>query len=355
MLSLKPITLADLLLSRLLLAKDEGLTRSELKDAVEAIVASQLSTTVLYERIDQALMDLEEKGHAQQLGRARYKVTDNGKEKILSQLQLETLPPRIQWQTLKNVDWISYALGLPALEKADRKILGQAEGLRATILQQYFRLPVENFSTLTKVRNALLWQQLCDRNVAERLQEQLPQLTEKSFNQGAVMGLLLNDLLQAPKQLPWEQALPQLIAKVIDAKRTAPDELRFAILRQAISEQSSHSGEQTTFLDEDLTNTQTALTLEEFAKTVLEAAENTQTGHFGTHRVFISHVWKTFQQQHPETDCTLEAFKQRLIEANRQRLLTLSRADLGHTLDAEDTSNSEIIHLNRTFHFIRLD
>ncbi|NEP62091.1 MAG: hypothetical protein F6K31_34965 [Symploca sp. SIO2G7] len=348
MLSLQPIAFADLILSRLILDKqNEGLTNSALKDAVKTAVAHQLSGTALSEQIAQILIDLTEKGYVSPVGKARHRVTDDGKEHILAQLGLKALPARAQWKTLKDIDWINYALDLPTAS-GNRTFVGKAEGLRAAILHQYFQLPVDNFSTLTSVRNALLWQRLCDPAVAERLQP--GQLTAKAFNQGTVMGVLLNDLLQPPSPLPWEKALKQLIAKIANAKRTDPNELRLAILRQAMAaslapEPSPHR---------DTAGTPTALLLEDFAAAALNAAKLTQTGRFGDHRVFISHVWQTWQQR-SEPSLSLDDFKQQLIEANRQRLLTLSRADLAHTLDADDVSASEITYLNSTFHFIRLD
>jgi hypothetical protein len=44
-----------------------------------------------------------------------------------------------------------------------------------------------------------------------------------------------------------------------------------------------------------------------------------------------------------------------LAEANRQRLITLNRADLAYALNPEEVHASEINHLNSTFHFIRID
>ena len=75
----------------------------------------------------------------------------------------------------------------------------------------------------------------------------------------------------------------------------------------------------------------------------------------GDYKVFISRVWETMQQQHPDLQLSLAEFKQRLVTANQQRLLTLSRADMAYALDANDVAASAINHMNSTFHFIRLD
>ncbi len=349
MLSLRPISLADLLLSRLLFADKNGMTVSELKAALKAIAGSELSNTAYSEQIETTLTNLSEQGYTQPVSSSRYQLSDRGGQHILDALNLKTLPPRLQWQTLKNTDWIAHALTLPALSTETRKRLGEADGLRAAILQQGFDLPIAPFGTLTQARNALLWQHLCHPQTAERLQTQLPDLRQQVFNQGTVMAALLNDLLQTAKPLPWDKALSQLVAKVAHAKRTSPDELRTAILRQAMTSTASPSP------STDTTTTPAPLSDEAFAELTLNAAKATQDGRLGDAKVFISRVWATLQQQHPDLTLSLEDFKQRLLTANQQRRLDLSRADLAYALDAHDVSASEINHLNSTFHFIRLD
>ncbi|MBF2035153.1 MAG: hypothetical protein IGR92_06630 [Leptolyngbyaceae cyanobacterium T60_A2020_046] len=352
MLSLRPIPLTDLLLSRLLFADKKGMTVSELKKALKAIAGSELSNTAYTEQIETTLTGLSEQGYTQPVSSSRYQLSNSGRQHILDVLNLKTLPPRLQWKTLKNTDWIAHALNLPALSTETRKRLGEADGLRAAILQQGFDLPIAPFGTLTQARNTLLWQKLCNPQTAENLQTQLPDLRQQAFNQGTVMAALLNDLLQAPKPLPWDKALLQLVAKVAQAKRTTPDELRTAILRQALT-----SSVIPLPLKPDASNSTpiAALSDEAFAELTLNAAKATQDGRLGDSKVFISRVWATLQQQHPDLALTLKDFKQRLITANQQRRLDLSRADLAYALDANDVSASEINHLNSTFHFIRLD
>jgi len=351
MLSLQPIPLADLLLSRLLFADKNGMTVSELKAALKAIAGSELSNTTYTEQIETTLTNLSEQGYTQPVSSSRYQLSDRGRQHILDTLKLKTLPPRLQWKTLKNTDWIAHALNLPALSTEPRKRLGEADGLRAAILQQGFDLPIAPFGTLTQARNALLWQHLCHPQTAERLHARLPDLQQQTFNQGTVMAALLNDLLQTPKPLSWDKALSQLVAKVAQAKRTTPDELRTAILRQAVTSAAPPPPKTGT----TTTNTPATLSDEAFAELTLNAAKATQEGRLGDSKVFISRVWATLQQKHPDLTLSLEDFKQRLVTANQQRRLDLSRADLAYALDANDVSASEINHLNSTFHFIRLD
>jgi hypothetical protein len=350
MLALQPISLADLILSRLLFADQNGMTVSELKAALKPIAGSELSNTAYTQQVETTLASLSEQRYTQSVSSSRYQLSDRGRQHSLDGLRLKSLPPRLQWKTLKNTDWIAHALNLPALSTETRRRLAEADGLRAAILKQGFNLPVAPFGTLTQARNALLWQHLCNPQTAEHLQAQLPDLRQQAFNQGTVMAALLNDLLQTPKPLPWDKALAQLVAKVAKAKRTTPDELRTAILRQALSATPlpPHPEVPTSV-------PLAALSDQTFAELTLNAAKATQDGRLGDAKVFISRVWATLQQQHPDLTLNLEDFKQRLIRANQQRRLDLSRADLAYALDANEVSASEINHLNSTFHFIRLD
>lgn len=360
MLSLQPISIADLLLSRLLFADTKGVTTSELKRTVKSITGTELANSALTEQVTTALSTLEERAQIELVRRARYRVTDAGRRQILNHLGLATLPPQLRWNTFKNADWIAYALKLPGLSATTRQQITGADGLRAAILRQRYGLPVDAFASLTATRNALLWQQLCDSETAANLQQQLPELRRQPFNQGTVMGVLLNELLQSGRLLPWQNALSQLVAKVAEAKRTAPDALRVAILRQALlsaldAQIHQETGETTQRESTSAKSTEEKLTLSEFAPITLQAARATKEGRFGDNKVFISRVWETLQQQHPDLKLSLTEFKQRLLTANQQRLLTLSRADMAYALDRKDVSASEINHMASTFHFITLD
>jgi hypothetical protein len=89
-----------------------------------------------------------------------------------------------------------------------------------------------------------------------------------------------------------------------------------------------------------------------FAEAALDSARKSRGGHFGEDRVFINHVWKRFRRVHPASGLDLESFKERLLEANRARLLSLARADMSPMLERKDVEASEIHYLTATFHFL---
>ena len=91
----------------------------------------------------------------------------------------------------------------------------------------------------------------------------------------------------------------------------------------------------------------------DFAATVLAAASQVPAaGRFGADRVFISALWKQLGEQRDAMGPNLDAFKTRLIEANRGRLLTLARADMPGAMNRATVAASEISYLNSTFHFV---
>lgn len=80
--------------------------------------------------------------------------------------------------------------------------------------------------------------------------------------------------------------------------------------------------------------------------------------HFFNNKVFISHIWERYKAAHPEV--TKQAFDEMLRNANRERKLTLSRADLVQAMNEADWKPSEIpasvdVPTDGTFHFVRAD
>lgn len=91
----------------------------------------------------------------------------------------------------------------------------------------------------------------------------------------------------------------------------------------------------------------------DFAAQVLAAAAQVPAaGRFGADRVFVSALWKQLGADRAALGPTFDAFKSRLIEANRGRLLTLVRADMPGAMDRAKVAASEISYLNSTFHFV---
>ena len=99
----------------------------------------------------------------------------------------------------------------------------------------------------------------------------------------------------------------------------------------------------------------TLMNATDFASAVLAAAAKVPAaGRFGADRVFISALWKQLGEDRDALGPNLDAFKTRLLEANRRLALTLARADMPGAMDRAKVAASEIVHLNSTFHFVVL-
>jgi hypothetical protein len=71
--------------------------------------------------------------------------------------------------------------------------------------------------------------------------------------------------------------------------------------------------------------------------------------------VFIAALWRASQREPSLQHISLPEFKQRLVEANAQSFLHLSRADLVQAMDPQLVAESETVYLNATFHFVLLE
>jgi hypothetical protein len=354
----KNITLQNLILIRFLASPDDGLKIIELKKSLEPFFINPPSR----DELQRELQQLTDQGSLQANGKARFKVTPQGRKPALQILGLSSLPQSTRWPTLKNCYLIASVLDVPApVNDLDRQCIASADGLRASILANAYQLSTGAYPSLTKARDNLLWQQLTDTTVTTNLKKKLSTSNARynqPFTQGSIMTLLLNNLLDIERELPWESALKQLAAKVVGARRTTPEELRLAIFKAATEkppslEQQSKPESQapmppSTFSVE-------SLDLEIFAAQVMQSANRCQTGRFGDNEIFISHVWRQMESDGKQLGLDLERFKHYLALANNKGLVRLSRADLAYALDQGAVSASETSYLNSIFHFINLE
>jgi hypothetical protein len=88
------------------------------------------------------------------------------------------------------------------------------------------------------------------------------------------------------------------------------------------------------------------------ASKIARAASSPAARAFGSNKVFIASVWESLAAD-PELHPLGEAgFKALLVDAHRQGLIALSRADLVAAMDSRDVAASETRHRNATYHFI---
>lgn len=70
---------------------------------------------------------------------------------------------------------------------------------------------------------------------------------------------------------------------------------------------------------------------------------------FGPEKVFISEIWNAVGGR---SGWSMPQFKEWLVDQNRQRKLTLARADLVGAMNPRQVAESEIRSLGASFHFV---
>jgi hypothetical protein len=140
-----------------------------------------------------------------------------------------------------------------------------------------------------------------------------------------------------------QQVITSLAAVAVGSSKTGMADLRVAAIRQWLLSPADPAS--ATIPDN----------LETFASHVIEAArECSAAARFGENKVFISHIWRRLNADSLTAALDLEDFKRRLVEANREGLLHLSRADLVEAMNPTDVQESSTICDNATFHFVRI-
>ncbi|WP_201963026.1 hypothetical protein [Comamonas sp. JC664] len=344
-------------------------TRKELEAALRPFVEHQLSRAEWKARFESLLAALLEKGQAAPRARSALELTPAGRTQVLRFLKLEQPPRELTWRKLKATYLVAYSLGLPPT-KAVLGRMKDADGVRAAALQRAHALDAEEGLTLAQTRDRLLWRQLGVE-------------TDRPFTLSAVQAHLLGKLLDTDTKAP-AQALEQLAARAAGATRADAEALRLSLQRQwALSEDAEAGASEPadapdkgtrepaatpapaitarttpvvtitpTVPDAVSEPAETASTSHaaeaSFAEQVLTVARALPTGRFGMNKVFISHVWKALQPEWSDR----EAFDAALLEANRSRRLSLSRADLVSAMDPKDVAESEVRSFGARFHFV---
>jgi hypothetical protein len=321
-----------------LLTRPEGKgSRSGLSSALKSFSSHRWSSSEWSTRLDESLAALESKGLVRQTARKGLLLTKEGRAQGLTFLGMERLPKGLDWKKLRLTHLTAHALQLPA-SSAGR--LGKADDLRAVLVQKQLGLAGVGTRTLKQVRDELCWKQLGVE-------------TDKPFTLAAVQSFLLGQVLQASREVKPSQAMQQLAARSVGARRMDAESLRVAALQSWLipsAEPARSSGLPRASEPTAQASRPAEEGLHAFAERVLHIARGSASGRFGNDRVFISHVWRAMRGQGLDE----HSFKNRLVEANQKRLLSLSRADMVELMDPADVAASEIHHLGSTFHFIAL-
>ena len=305
-------------------------TRNELAKTLHAFVEHRWSRGEWTERFDALLTTLFDTGLVQTRAKTALALTGQGRQRALKFLRVDS-PKGLTWRRVKQQHLLARGLGLPN-SKAVFGRLAQADGVRALLLKRAHKVEGPETPTLSQVDDRLMWRALGVE-------------TDAKLTLPAVKALLLSKLLGQEVSNP-KRGLEQLAARTVGAARVDAEVVRLAALREwVLAEGSAKPAEP---VPVEKTVAPVPADTASFARRVLKVARALPTGRFGDNKVFISHVWRAVQ---PEW-ASREAFDTALLEANRKRHISLSRADLVQHMNAADVAESEVQSYGATYHFV---
>ena len=266
------------------------------------------------------------------LGSKGMKLTPAGRQRALDFLGLAELPAKTTWGTLQAKFLLPQALGQTALPEKELKRLNSQDKLAAFLLTRSLQLPAGAAASLKNALEALVCQKLG-----------FPEL----FSLEELKEVVLSDRLKAPEKLTNKQLLKQVPQILLGTKKAGLPPLRdIALAGWAEAIAPAERPVSTPAVEVDLSN---------FASATLSAARACPTGWFGDNKIFISHAWHQLIREPRFASLDAATFKRRLVEANTQGLLALSRADLVQVMPPADVDESATTFQNATFHFINVD
>jgi hypothetical protein len=328
-------TLDTFVLVRLLDPGKTGITAAKLTTDLVPYFENYPDKNEFTSAIKSALQRLDARGaiSTKQGKTPKYLPAESGKNEALGFLGLNQLPPKTTWAKLKNAYLPAKILGVPPTDAAAFKRVSSAGGLAAAIARNEHNLPLPAAPTAKQVEDALCWRELGVE-------------TDKPFTLAPVKKLLMNRTLEAGREFELTQARKLIAAKAVRAKRTDPNELRRALVVSSMTRnEGANAPPQPVAPTADL---------ETFAQQVLDIVRNEKEKRYGPDKVFICHVYDTYRGKYAASDIDYDDFKKLLIEANRQRLLDLARADIASSWHPEEVVRSATKHLEQTFHFVAL-
>lgn len=257
-------------------------------------------------------------------------LTDAGRRRALDFLGATDVPAGTTWAKLQSDFLVPKAIGLKPGSK-EAAALKKVGPLQLSIVLRDRHAPAGTGMTAKKLLALIAWQAIGVESEAD-------------FNAENVIQQLVFHC--APKKTTAAKVLGALAAASVGSVKTGAPDLRAAALRKWLLAPSDGEGRPPEPPADE--------SLESFAGRVLAAARRCPAaGRFGDNKVFISHVWRQLNGG-PAADDGLTNFKQRLIDANREGFLQLSRADLVEAMNPADVEESTTAYGNATFHFVRI-
>jgi hypothetical protein len=313
---------ADLLLVRMALPNP---TPKKVREDLGKLLREELSPAAFEELRN----ELKDAGFLTIGKRNIFSLTDTGRERGLQFLGLTELPPRTNWSKVIAKYLFPKAAGLS--EGAAAK-LDSGEKLAAFILKRKYDLGAGAGSTVNQVAEAIVCKKL-------------------GSEETTLQGLLCAELSRLLKfeRLSKDKLVKQLPLFETGLGAVSVEAGRRKVVRDWLASASGKPLPPPALSPEPFD-------LPAFAATVKAlAADSPPEDRFHGNKVFIAALWRTSHGEPSLHHISLPEFKRRLVEANAQHLLHLSRADLVQAMDQQLVTDSETVYLNATFHFVLLE
>jgi hypothetical protein len=263
-------------------------------------------------------------------------LTELGREKALGFLEIDQLPPRMTWQSIKSKFLVPKALGQKSTPDTQKR-LTTYDHLAAILLKKTMCLGAGR--TLSEVLTNLVCQEL-----------KIPEMSDWKL----VRAELLSKLIGADERLSDKRIKALLPRQMLGAAKGGVEGLRQVVFtRWTCGKTEARASNQDVHAMAD--HAAEVFDLPAFASTVLAAARVCPSGRLGNNKVFINHVWDSLLTEPSFPRLDLNEFKRKLVDAHCAGLLTLSRADMAPDLPAADVQQSETHYQNAEFHFVLIE
>jgi hypothetical protein len=318
--------IADLVLVRMSLPSKKPVSPSEVRKAVGKLLNAELSGA----EFDDLRSELATSGFLTRGKGKTFALTDAGHERALQFLGVTEFPSGTNWSTVIAKYLFPRAAGLSA--NAAGK-LDSGDKLAAFILTRKYGLTAGGGSTVNQVLEAIVCKRLGFSDVA------------------TLDGLLCSVLsrLMGSERLTKEKLVKQLPLFETGLTAAKTDAARLKVVRDWLGGASQPLEPRESPLAEPFD-------LPAFAATARALAiRSLPQDRFHDNKVFIAALWRASQREPSFPRLSLPEFKQRLVEANSNNLLHVSRADLVQAMDPQLVAESEIVYLNASFHFVLIE
>jgi uncharacterized protein (DUF2267 family) len=316
------IAIADLVLVRMALPSRKPVAPSVVRKDVGKLLNHELSGA----EFDNLRSELADAGFLAKGQRSSFALTDAGRERALRFLGVDEIPPRTNWSAVIARYLFPRAAGLSTSAAGK---LNNGDRLAALILKRKYGLAAGAGSTVSQVLEAIACKEL-------------------GFSGETTLADLACAVLSrfmGSERLTKEKLVKQLPLFQTGLTAVKADAARCKVVRDWLggpppSESPAHE----------------AFDLSTFAATVRAlAASSPPQDRFHDNKVFIAALWRASQRESSFPRLSLPEFKRRLVEANSQNLLHLSRADLVQAMDPQLVADSETGFLNANFHFVLIE